>query len=148
VAPKRSDWGRTSPASRTPCSPRHPKAKSRCDGCSTASPGSCGSPCSAPAHRTSPPSRPTHPRKSNDVIGFPPPLEEGRVGVVKTKTFASRTDRLQAMNQALDRELSRLAQRAGSSESSLLTEMVQDHRYLRKARDRPGMRRPATMAFL
>jgi len=43
---------------------------------------------------------------------------------LKTKSFASRTDRLQAMNQALDRELSRLSQRAGSSQSSLLTEMV------------------------
>jgi hypothetical protein len=29
---------------------------------------------------------------------------------MKTKSFASRTDRLQAMNQALDRELSRLSQ--------------------------------------
>src|SRR5256885_219159 len=126
MPPKRSDWGRTSRASPTPFSPRRRKAKSRPAACSTASPGSFGLPCSAPAHRTSPPCVPTHPRKSIDRV--------------KTKTFASRTDRLQAMNQALDRELSRLSQRAGSSQSSLLTEMVQYHLGLRKAGDRP---RPA-----
>jgi geranylgeranyl diphosphate synthase, type I len=67
---------------------------------------------------------------------------------MKTKTFASRTDRLQAMNQALDRELSRLSLRAGSSQSSLLTEMVQYHLGLRKAGDRPGKRLRANIALL
>ena len=67
---------------------------------------------------------------------------------MKTKSFASRTDRLQAMNQALDRELSRLSQRAGSSQSSLLTEMVQYHLGLRKAGDRPGKRLRANIALL
>src|SRR6202022_1949830 len=149
MPPRRSDWGRTSPVSRTPCSPRHPKARSRCAACWTASPGSCGSPCSAPGRPPSPSSRPTHPPKSNEIALSPPPLAgEGRVGVVKTKTFASRTDRLQAMNQALDRELARLSQRAGSSQSSLLTEMVQYHLGLRKAGDRPGKRLRANIALL
>ena len=67
---------------------------------------------------------------------------------MKTKTFASRTDRLQAMNQALDRELSRLSQRVGSSQSSLLTEMVQYHLGLRKAGERPGKRLRANIALL
>ena len=70
------------------------------------------------------------------------------MGAMKTKTFASRTDRLQAMNQALDRELSRLAQRVGSSQSSLLTEMVQYHLGLRKAGERPGKRLRANIALL
>jgi len=52
------------------------------------------------------------------------------------------------MNQALDRELSRLSQRAGSSQSSLLTEMVQYHLGLRKAGDRPGKRLRANIALL
>src|SRR2546425_1209327 len=134
MPPKRSDLGRTSRASPTPFSPRRRKAKSRSAACSTASPGSFGLPCSAPAHRTSPPCVPTHPRKSIDRV--------------KTKPFASRTDRLQAMNQALDRELSRLSQRAGSSQSSLLTEMVQYHLGLRKAGDRPGKRLRANIALL
>jgi geranylgeranyl diphosphate synthase, type I len=67
---------------------------------------------------------------------------------MKTKTFASRTDRLQAMNQALDRELARLSQRVGSSQSSLLTEMVQYHLGLRKAGERPGKRLRANIALL
>src|SRR5216684_2032704 len=58
------------------------------------------------------------------------------------------SDRLQAMNQALDRELSRLSQRVGSSQSSLLTEMVQYHLGLRKAGERPGKRLRANMALL
>ena len=45
--------------------------------------------------------------------------------MAKTKPFASRTDRLQAMNAALDRDLARLSQQVGSSQSALLTEMVQ-----------------------
>src|SRR5437763_5569366 len=149
MPPRRSAWGRTSLASPTQSSRRRPKAKSLYAACSKASPGSCGLPCSAPAHRTSPPCMPTHRRKSNDVVLFPPPLAgEGRVGALKTKTFASRTDRLQAMNQALDRELSRLAQRVGSSQSSLLTEMVQYHLGLRKAGERPGKRLRANLALL
>src|SRR2546429_134498 len=136
MPPRRSAWGRTSPASPMPSSRRPRKAKSRCAACSTASPGSYGSPCSAPAHRTSRLSRPTHRRKSNDICAL------------KTKSFASRTDRLQAMNQALDRELSRLSLRAGSSQSSLLTEMVQYHLGLRKAGDRPGKRLRANIALL
>ena len=52
------------------------------------------------------------------------------------------------MNQSLDRELSRLSQRAGSSQSSLLTEMVQYHLGLRKAGDRPGKRLRANIALL
>jgi len=67
---------------------------------------------------------------------------------MKSKTFASRTDRLQAMNQALDRELGRLSQKAGSSQSALLTEMVQYHLGLRKAADRPGKRLRANIALL
>ena len=67
---------------------------------------------------------------------------------MKTKMFASRTDRLQAMNQALDRELSRLSQRVGSSQSSLLTEMVQYHLGLRKSGERPGKRLRANIALL
>jgi geranylgeranyl diphosphate synthase, type I len=67
---------------------------------------------------------------------------------VKTKTFASRTDRVRAMNQALDRELGRLSQRVGSSQSSLLTEMVQYHLGLRKAGERPGKRLRANIALL
>src|SRR5207245_9467048 len=101
-----------------------------------------------------PPSRPSSPpllskSDENTFLFLPPPLR-GRVGVggMKTKTFASRTDRLQAMNQALDRELSRLSQRVGSSQSALLTEMVQYHLGLRKARERPGERLRANMALL
>src|SRR5437588_174024 len=149
MPPRRSAWARTSPASPTPSWRRRRKAKSRCAACSTASPGSCGLRCSAPAPRTSTPCMPTHPRKSNDICVPPPPRAgEGRVGALKTKTFASRTDRLQAMNQALDRELSRLSQRVGSSQSSLLTEMVQYHLGLRKAGERPGKRLRANLALL
>ena len=68
--------------------------------------------------------------------------------MAKTKPFASRTDRLQAMNAALDRDLSRLSQQAGSSQSALLTEMVQYHLGLRKSGDRPGKRLRANLALL
>ena len=68
--------------------------------------------------------------------------------MTKTKVFASRTDRLEAMNEALDRELGRLSQRAGSSQSALLTEMVQYHLGLRKTGDRPGKRLRANIALL
>jgi geranylgeranyl diphosphate synthase, type I len=68
--------------------------------------------------------------------------------MAKSKTFASRTDRLQAMNTALDRELGRLSQRAGSSQSALLTEMVQYHLGLRKSGERPGKRLRANIALL
>jgi geranylgeranyl diphosphate synthase, type I len=67
---------------------------------------------------------------------------------VKTKTFASRTDRLKAMNAGLDKELARLSQRVGSSQSALLTEMVQYHLGLRKTGDRPGKRLRANLALL
>jgi geranylgeranyl diphosphate synthase, type I len=67
---------------------------------------------------------------------------------VKTKPFASRADRLQAMNAALDRELGRLSQKVGSSQSALLTEMVQYHLGLRKSGDRPGKRLRANIALL
>src|SRR3989440_11496067 len=126
-----------------PCSPPRPKAKSRSAACSTASPGNCASPCSVPGRLRSPPSRPRRRSKPDDTLAFP-----HRGSLMKTKTFASRTDRLQAMNQALDRELSRLSQRVGSSQSSLLTEMVQYHLGLRKAGERPGKRLRANIALL
>src|SRR3979411_2139754 len=134
-----------------PCSPRHPRAKSRSAACWTASPGNCGLPCSAPARPRSRRSRPRHLSKWDENLFrlLPPPLR-GRVGVggVKTKTFASRPDRPHAMNQALDRELARLSQRVGSRQSSLLTEMVQYHLGLRKAGERPGKRLRANIALL
>jgi geranylgeranyl diphosphate synthase type I len=68
--------------------------------------------------------------------------------MTKTKVFASRQDRLEAMNEALDRELGRLSQRAGSNQSALLTEMVQYHLGLRKNGDRPGKRLRANIALL
>jgi geranylgeranyl diphosphate synthase, type I len=68
--------------------------------------------------------------------------------ITKGRAFASRTDRLDAMNAALDRELSRLAQRVGSSQSALLTEMVQHHLGLRKNADRRGKRLRANIALL
>jgi len=64
------------------------------------------------------------------------------------KPFASRSDRLQAMNAALDRELARFSQLVGSTESSLLTEMVQYHLGLRGAGARPGKRVRANLALL
>lgn len=64
------------------------------------------------------------------------------------KTFASRTDRLVAMNQALDRELARLSQSVGSSQSALLTEMVQYHLGLTRGRDQAGKRLRANLALL
>ena len=67
---------------------------------------------------------------------------------MKVKTFASRTDRLEAMNTALDRELARLAQRVGSSQSALLTEMVQHHLGLRKNGQPRGKRLRANIALL
>jgi len=68
--------------------------------------------------------------------------------MTKTKVFANRQDRLQAMNESLDRELGRLSQRAGSSQSALLREMVQYHLGLRKGGDRPGKRLRANIALL
>ncbi len=68
--------------------------------------------------------------------------------MTKTKVFANRTDRLQAMNDALDRELGRLSQQAGSSQSALLTEMVQYHLGLRRTGHRPGKRLRANIALL
>jgi len=68
--------------------------------------------------------------------------------MAKTKPFASRTDRLHSMNAALDRELGRLSQQVGSSQSALLTEMVQYHLGLRKSGDLPGKRLRANLALL
>src|SRR2546426_2388626 len=68
--------------------------------------------------------------------------------MAKTNPSASRTDRLQAMNAALDRDLARLSQQVGSSQSALLTEMVQYHLGLRKSGDRPGKRLRANLALL
>src|SRR5256886_1268145 len=65
-----------------------------------------------------------------------------------SKPSATRTDGRQAMNAALDRALSRLSQQAGSSQSALLTEMVQYHLGLRKSGDRPGKRLRANLALL
>src|SRR6202045_2925455 len=132
--PRRWASARTSPASRTPCWPPPPKAKGPSVIYSTVSPGSCASPCSAPGQRRSPRCGSTRLSRSDEAM--------------KTKTFASRTDRLQAMNQALDRELSRLSQRVGSSQSPLLTEMVQYPLGLRKAGERPGKRLRANIALL
>jgi geranylgeranyl diphosphate synthase type I len=61
--------------------------------------------------------------------------------------FVSRTARLQAMNAGLDRELARLAQRTGSTESALLTEMLQYHLGLRHGA-RPGKRLRANLVLL
>src|SRR6202165_2590581 len=138
-----------------PCSLPRPRARSRSAACSMASPGSCALPCSAPAPRRSPRSGPTRRSKSDDTLAFPliaRPFHTGaaydRGSLMKTKTFASRTDRLQAMNQALDRELSRLSQQGGFSQRSLLPEMVQYHLGLRKAGARPGKRLRANIALL
>lgn len=68
--------------------------------------------------------------------------------MARGRTFASRTDRLDAMNAALDKELSRLAQRVGSSQSALLTEMVQHHLGLRKSGAQRGKRLRANIALL
>lgn len=61
--------------------------------------------------------------------------------------FVSRTARLQAMNAALDRELGRLAQSTGSTETALLTEMLQYHLGLRQG-TRPGKRLRANLVLL
>jgi geranylgeranyl diphosphate synthase type I len=68
--------------------------------------------------------------------------------IARNRPFASRTDRLEAMNTTLDRELGRLAQRVGSSQSALLTEMVQHHLGLRRNGDRRGKRLRANIALL
>lgn len=68
--------------------------------------------------------------------------------LARNRTFASRSDRLDAMNAALDRELGRLALKVGSSQSALLTEMVQHHLGLRKAGAQRGKRLRANIALL
>ena len=68
--------------------------------------------------------------------------------LARGRTFASRTDRLDAMNAALDKELNRMSQRVGSSQSALLTEMVQHHLGLRKAGAQRGKRLRANIALL
>jgi geranylgeranyl diphosphate synthase type I len=52
------------------------------------------------------------------------------------------------MNQALDRELARLSQSVGSSQSALLTEMVQYHLGLTRKREQAGKRLRANLALL
>jgi geranylgeranyl diphosphate synthase type I len=64
------------------------------------------------------------------------------------KPFASRSTRLEAMNGALDRELTRFSHLVGSSESALLTEMVQYHLGLRGPGARPGKRVRANLVLL
>lgn len=66
----------------------------------------------------------------------------------RSRSFASRTDRLDAMNATLDRELGRLALRVGSSQSALLTEMVQHHLGLRRGGDQRGKRLRANLVLL
>ena len=61
--------------------------------------------------------------------------------------FVSRTTRLEAMNAALDREMARLAQTAGSTETALLTEMLLYHLGLRHGA-RSGKRLRANLALL
>jgi geranylgeranyl diphosphate synthase type I len=68
--------------------------------------------------------------------------------LARGRTFASRSDRLDAMNAALDRELGRLASKVGSSQSALLTEMVQHHLGLRRSGDQRGKRLRANIALL
>jgi len=68
--------------------------------------------------------------------------------MTRAGAFASRTDRVRAMNDALDRELARLAQRAGSSQGALLTEMVQYHLGLAGDGARPGKRLRANIVLL
>ena len=75
-------------------------------------------------------------------------MSDARLRVSATKAFASRTDRLLAMNQALDRELARLSQSVGSSQSALLTEMVQYHLGLTRKREQSGKRLRANLALL
>jgi geranylgeranyl diphosphate synthase, type I len=70
------------------------------------------------------------------------------MSVARTKEFVSRDTRLAAMNDSLDRELSRLAQAIGSTESALLTEMVRYHLGLRESGERPGKRLRANLALL
>jgi geranylgeranyl diphosphate synthase, type I len=70
------------------------------------------------------------------------------VSVARSQVFVSRVNRLQAMNDILDRELGRLAQTAGSSETALLTEMVRYHLGLREKGERPGKRLRANLALL
>lgn len=64
------------------------------------------------------------------------------------KPFTNRSTRLEAMNAALDRELTRFSQLVGSTESALLTEMVQYHLGLRGPGARPGKRVRANIALL
>lgn len=66
----------------------------------------------------------------------------------RTGAFARRTDRVAAMNEALDRELSRLVLRVGSSQSALLSEMVEYHLGLKRVNGRPGKRIRANVVLL
>ncbi len=68
--------------------------------------------------------------------------------MIRGKAFASRSDRTKAMNAALDRELARLALRGGSSQSALLTEMMQYHLGLGGPGAQPGKRLRANLVLL
>lgn len=68
--------------------------------------------------------------------------------MMQAKTFASRADRVQAMNQALDQELGRIVQKAGSSQGVLLAEMLQYHLGLRGPGAHTGKRLRANIALL
>lgn len=70
------------------------------------------------------------------------------MSAVRSRAFVSRVNRLQAMNADLDRELSRLAQTIGTTETALLTEMVRYHLGLRQAAAHPGKRIRANLALL
>ena len=70
------------------------------------------------------------------------------MSVVRSQAFVSRVTRLQAMNATLDRELRRLAQTIGSTETALLTEMVRYHLGLREPAERSGKRLRANLALL
>jgi geranylgeranyl diphosphate synthase, type I len=70
------------------------------------------------------------------------------LSAVRSRAFVSRLTRLSAMNAALDRELGRLAQSIGTTETALLTEMVTYHLGLRRAPARSGKRIRANLALL
>ena len=70
------------------------------------------------------------------------------MSAVRDRAFVSRQSRLEAMNTALDRELVRLAQSIGTTETALLTEMVSYHLGLRQDAARPGKRMRANLALL
>ncbi|HYM50980.1 MAG TPA: polyprenyl synthetase family protein [Candidatus Limnocylindrales bacterium] len=70
------------------------------------------------------------------------------MSVARSHVFVSRVSRLEAMNLALDRELRRLAQTIGTTETALLTEMVRYHLGLREQAEPAGKRMRANIALL